>query len=366
MGSHFKKQYFIHETRETDYIRVRTKLGKWVYRGTAEKLGVHGKPRMKRVCIERTSYLRHRLMALAKDGEEAFEKFLDGRANPVLHDDRRVEDDPPNDHPSNVSFGTHGENRSDPKRKIATETANGKRVLLTNLSTGAVVVCSSIRKAAIYIGIRNSSHLGQYLSKDIENMPIYVRDEWDAVYSDAPVHVPDATEFDAADKALRVSPSLADPLVYEVSGGLFVPARFKTGEDGYTRVKLADGKRALLHRIMAVVFMRDDIDAKLSSMPSGSTFEKDIQVDHIDGDNGNNALSNLRVLDRNEHARKHALEVEWLDAEGNVIGIFECAADVAEAVTGVDGQKLHPGNVRNVCTGFMKSTGGRFFRYSDR
>lgn len=120
----------------------------------------------------------------------------------------------------------------------------------------------------------------------------------------------------------------------------------------------------VLHRLVVETFRPGAFAAKLEKNP-GLTVA-DLEVDHVDGDQNNNALDNLEVLTKREHARKHAFAVVWIDASGKVLETFECAADAIEAVRGTKGQRLAAAHVQKVCDGDYAHTGGRFFRWADK
>jgi len=363
-GGAFKKEYWIHTTRVVEWIRTRTPNGKWTYSGSVRLDGADGKSRKVPVQIEGKRYLRHRLIALAKDGTaEGLVKFGDWKNNPVEHKKRRREDERPDDTPENVDFGTHATNRTDPNIKKRKPYASGHPVILTNATTKETKPFSSALSAAAFLGAR-AGNLSRYLNgtNGVKNMPKYAREgSWDAEYDE--FELPDATRLVRARAKIYLSPSHPNQLFRKLKTGKFCATELERRENGYVPVGVVGGGERGLHVLVVETLSPGAFEAKLAANP-GMT-KADLEVDHIDGDESNNAIDNLEVLTAREHARKHALAIEWIDDDGKVLGTFECRADVVDAVRGTDGQPLSGGNVHFVCDGVQTHTGGRLFRWKD-
>jgi hypothetical protein len=361
----FDKEYWIHPTREVDWIRTRVEnTGKWMYSGKATLVGAEGKTKMAVAYIKGWPYYRHRLFALASDGsDDAPEKFRGGVKHPVLHLDRREEDKRPND--ADVCFGTAKENRTDPNNKKRKPQASGHPVLLTSDTTTEPVKFGRAKAAAAFLGT-NHGNLRRYLNRKKPTrmrMPKCDRaGVWDAVYDE--FRLDDAVRIVRAAAELYLSPTRPNELFRKLQTGKFATTELERTDNGYFRLPVEGGKKEYLHRLVVYTLDPGAFATKLAKNPGLK--ESDLQVDHVDGDVGNNAIGNLEVLTAREHARKHALAIEWLDERGNVIQLFECAADVVEAVRGTEGQRLHNAAVGRVCDGDRKHTGGRFFRWADK
>lgn len=361
----FEKEYWIHPTRVVDWIRTRTPVtGEWTYSGPATLQGAEGKSRKVRVAIEGRSYKRHRLIALAKDGTpEGLAKFLNWKNNPVLHGKRRREDERPDDTPENVRFGTQKENVNDPGNKKRKTNAFSYPVRLTLVATGMkkTLDFESVQEAATFLG-ENGGSLRSYLNGwKHKSMPGSSRGIWSAEY--ICFDLPDAVRLVRAAGKIYLSRERPNELFRELPTGKFCETELERGEDGYVQLLVVDGGLERLHRLIVETLNPGSFEAKLAANP-GLT-KGDLQVDHIDGDQDNNAIDNLKVVDRNEHARKHAFAIEWIDTKGNVIETFGCAADVVAAVSGADGQPLDAACVHYVCDKKQTHTGGRFFRWKD-
>jgi hypothetical protein len=360
----FKGEYWIHTTLEIDWIRRRLPSGKWTYSGSARLVGADDKARKVVVKIERKEYKRHRLIALAKDGTaEGLAKFLDWKNNPVLHKKRRREDERPDDSPENVDFGTHVANNVDPNRKKRKPQASGHPVILTNSDTGETKPFGSALAAATFLGA-DPGHLRQYMTRTngVKNMPkCALGGAWDAAYDE--FELTDAVRLVRARAKLYTSQSHPNRLFRKMKTGKFCTTELERGEEGYVQIPVVGGGAEQLHVLVVETLRPGAFEAKLAANP-GLT-KADLDVHHVDYDERNNAIDNLEVLTKSEHRRKHAFEVEWLNGRGKPIWIFECSADVIASVRGKKGQPLNDGNVRQVCDGYRKHTGGQRFRWKD-
>jgi hypothetical protein len=360
----FEKEYWIHPTRDVGWIRTKTNGGKWTHFGTATLQGAKGKAKRVVVRIEGRRYKRHRLTALANDGGvDAPYKFRGGAKHPVLHLERREEDKRPND--ADVKFGTSKENNNDPNNKKMKPKASGHTVLLTSKTAEKPLRLGSVTAAAAFLGA-HVGNLGKYLNRDKQtskrSMPKCERDgSWEAVYDE--FELTDAVRLVRAAAELYLSPSHPSRLFRKLKTGKFCSTEIERREHGYVQVKVVGGKDVGIHRLVVETLRPGAFAAKLEKNPRLT--EGDLDVDHVDGDECNNAIENLEVLTKREHARKHALAVEWIDSCGNFIQRFECAADVIETVRGEKGERLHNAAVGKVCDGVQKRTGGRFFRWED-
>jgi hypothetical protein len=358
----FEKEYQIHPTLEAGWIRTRTKTGKWRYSGSSALVGAEGKPRIVRVHICGRRYLRHRLVALVKDGSaEGLAKFIDWKKNPVLHEKRRCEDERPDDSPDNVMFGSHVENNNDPNRKKPRAKSSGHPIIVKR-ENGDTVTFDSILSAAVFLGT-DHGHLTQYLSGTnwVKNMPKCTREGvWIAVYDG--IDLQDAVRIVRAAADLHLSPSRPNELFRKLPNGKFATTDNERGNGGYTSIQVVGGGSELLHRLVVETLDPIAFDTKMATNPGLG--KADLQVDHIDGDESNNAIGNLVVLTRREHARKNAFSIDWVD-DGWVLDTFECSVDVAETVRGMRGQLLEASNVRKVCDGVQTHTGGRVFEWAD-
>ena len=353
---------WIHVDRRTGWIRMRrTENGNWTYSGTTRLIGAARQPRMCVVGIEGKQYLRHRLMALAC-GKMSIEQFRDPSVV-VMHLRRREEDAYPDDRPDNLEIGTHKDNNADPGRKKTTQKASGHPIRITRIATGESTDFPSLLVAARSLGVK-VGNLNHYMNgaNGMKSMPGSARGIFVAEYADA-FATADAVKIAGAAGNLWLSPSRPNEVLRQLRTDMFVTTTLKAGEGGYVQISLDNGKTEKLHRLVIKTLRPGAFEDKLATMPLGST-EADLQIDHIDGDESNNAIDNLRLVTRSEHARKHAFAVEWVGPGGEILGTFECAAD-AEAVRGTAGQLLHQSNIRAVCNGSVRHAGGRIFRWKD-
>lgn len=86
-------------------------------------------------------------------------------------------------------------------------------------------------------------------------------------------------------------------------------------------------------------------------------------VHHIDGNKRNNAVQNLMVVTRSEHARIHAKEIDrskaviQLDKNGIVIAKWHSAREASKALN------IYAGNISKCCKGLLKTTGGYSWKF---
>lgn len=87
-------------------------------------------------------------------------------------------------------------------------------------------------------------------------------------------------------------------------------------------------------------------------------------VHHIDGNKRNNAVQNLMVVTRSEHARMHAKEIDrskaviQLDKNGIVITKWHSAREASKALN------IYSGNISKCCKGLLKTTGGYSWKFA--
>ena len=158
----------------------------------------------------------------------------------------------------------------------------------------------------------------------------------------------------------RISPTKG--LLRVICDGKYAPATNVSTMHGYLTTSVG-GKNVRVHRLVFKTFKRAEFDAELAKMPPG-TDESELHIDHIDGDKLNNALANLRAVDRSEHNSKHSAAIRWIDDDG-VPQTFATAAEAAREVRGVDGQPLDSSAILGVCKKKCPHTGGRKFEYAD-
>ena len=351
---------WIHETRRDKWMRRMTASGEWSYTGTS-LVGASERPRVCVVKIDGKEYKRHRLMALAC-GKMSVEQFRDPSVV-VMHLRRREEDAYPDDSPINLKIGTAADNKNDPGRKKVVQKADGHPVRITRIATGESTDFASMGAAARFLGV-HVGNLADYMNgtNGVKSMPRPARGVWDAEYADS-FAAPDAMEMAGASARLWLDPSRPNQVLRQLKTGMFVTTAPKTGDRGYVPIRLENGKKEMLHRLVIKTFRPRAFEKKLAENP-GLT-EADLQIDHIDGDSSNNAIDNLRLVTRSEHARKHAQAVEWVGPGGEVLGEYECCGDAAEAVQRTTGQQLGASNIRATCDGCVRHTGGRIFRWKD-
>jgi hypothetical protein len=358
-GAEFAHPHWIHETLRSGWVRTKTKNGEWTYSGTARLVGASGKPRVCFVQIEGKTYLRHRLMALAC-GKMIIEQFRDPTVV-VMHKKRRGEDEAPDDSPDNLGVGTQKDNNNDPGNRKRAPPSTGVPVRLTHLETGETKDFASASEAARFANVP-PGHLNDYLCGGRPNVPGRARGVWNAEYTGY-FEAHDAVEIRDAAANLWLSPSRPNEVLRRLKMGAFVKTELVAGADGYVQIRLASGQTKMLHHLVVKTLRPGAFEEKLSSLPPGYE-EEDIHVDHLDGNNANNAIDNLVLVTRKEHNRKHAFAVEWI-VDGEVAGTYDCTADTAAAVCGKEGQHLDRSAIRRVCDGLFAHTGGRYFRWKD-
>lgn len=119
----------------------------------------------------------------------------------------------------------------------------------------------------------------------------------------------------------------------------------------YKKITLPDGCKAWEHRVI----VENALGRKLSPNEI---------VHHIDGDKGNNALSNLEVMTRQEHAFAHkdtinrSKAIAQYDPDGVLIRLWPSARE-AEKETGIAFQ-----NISKCCRGKRKTAGGYAWRFA--
>ena len=127
-------------------------------------------------------------------------------------------------------------------------------------------------------------------------------------------------------------------------------------QNGYPQVLLYKNRKPhtqRVHRLIAEVFLPDYYDKP--------------QVNHIDGNKTNNAVTNLEMATNSEnqlHAYKNKLEiprkqsrVEQYDIDGNYIQTFEYVRDAGEQL------KIDESSIIKCCRNKRKTAGGYIWKY---
>ena len=132
-----------------------------------------------------------------------------------------------------------------------------------------------------------------------------------------------------------------------------------TTKKGYKRVQLSNGKRYLVHRLVAETFIPNP--------------ESKPQVNHIDGNKQNNCVDNLEWCTQSENMR-HALtnslkvmpkgknvynakEIVQIDINNNFIKKWETITEAQKA--------LNITHISDVCNGKRKQCGGYIWKFKE-
>ena len=123
---------------------------------------------------------------------------------------------------------------------------------------------------------------------------------------------------------------------------------------GYVQIHLSKNGKARCHRVHKLV-----MEAFTDYRSKGYVLYQ--EIDHIDGDKTNNALSNLRVVTHLENMRKAHYETginyhgrKCIDLDTGIV--YENCTEAAKAIGGNRGE-----SVRRVCTGERKAYKGHHF-----
>jgi hypothetical protein len=242
--------YQIHYTRQSGWIRKKTKNGKWTYSGSSRLVGSIGKPRVYIVNIKRRLYLRHRLAALAS-GKMTIDQFNDPDVF-VMHIIRRGEDERPDDSPENLVVGSAKENNNDPGNKKRKANPGGIPVLVTDVLTDGKEEFGSVSEAASFLDANRGS-LTRYLNREVGSgltMPACGRNgTWRAIYNE--FDLPDAVRIVRASAELYLSPSRHMELFRRLKTGKFSTTELERGDNGYIRARVVGGGKECLHRLFA-------------------------------------------------------------------------------------------------------------------
>jgi hypothetical protein len=176
------------------------------------------------------------------------------------------------------------------------------------------------------------------------------------------IELHDAVRLSRSRAELYLSRNRPNELFRKLKTGRFSPTTLEIGDDGYVSVPVVGGGKEALHRLVVDTFDHGAFVSKLEENPDLTM--DDLDVDHVDGEESNNAFENLKVLTKMEHIRKHAFAIDLVD-DGWVLETFECASDVVDSVRGKDGRPLGAGNVQKVCDGVQTHTGGQVFEWAD-
>jgi len=357
------ERVWIHTTRDEAFVRFEKKNGNMGYNEHGKIEGAKGKPRMVRTAIDGVEIFRHRAMALAA-GIMTLDQYRDTKNFVIDHVEPRQSDAMPDDRPENLRVVPPSANNTNPKNKKRVSSALGKPVTLTLKSTGVSTPFPSSLAAAMFLGVKQGS-LFHYLNGGKQkSLPKGKGAEWEAEWTkidgfecaDA-VRIPGVPEGDDR----RISPTMG--LLRALGDGKYKRATNVTDAKGYLTTKIG-GKNVPLHRLVFKTFEPSEFATELAKMPMG-TNERKLQIDHIDGDKTNNALSNLRPMDSQGHNSKHSAAILWIDERGEALGTYATAAEAARSVRGTDGQPLDRGAILGVCKEVCSHTGGRRFAYAD-
>jgi hypothetical protein len=358
------ERVWIHTKRSEKFVRFEKKGGKRGFNRRGVLLGVKGQPRMVRAHIGGVKISRHRAIALAA-GIMTLEQYRDTKNFVIDHFEPRKPDEVPDDRPENLRVVSQSANLRNPKNKKRGHGALAKPVTLTRKSTGVQTPFPSARAAAKFIGV-NPGNLNNYLNMkkgSQMNMPEGKGVEWEAAWTKVEgFECADAVPIPGVhgDDERRISPTKG--LLRAVGGGKYALSANVTTAYGYLRTRIG-GKNVNLHRLVFKTFAPSEFAAELAKLPPG-TDERKLDVDHIDGDKLNNALANLRAVDRSTHSSKHSAAIDWVDGDW-VLGTYDTAADAAREVRGTDGKPLERSNILGVCKKKYPHTGGRQFAYVD-
>jgi len=357
------ERVWIHTTRDEAFVRFENEDGTIGYNRRGALLGDEGQPRMVRAVIGGVPILRHRAMALAAE-IMTLEQYRDTKNFVIDHFEPREKDAMPDDRPENLRVVPPSENRLNPKNKKPEPRADGKPVTLTRKSTGVSKPFPSALAAAKFLDV-NQGSLNIYLNGGrLKSVPGEKGAEWEAAWTkvegfvcDDAVPIPGAP--DGSDR--RISPTMG--LLRALGDGKYKRSTNVPNSNGYL-VTTIDGKDVRLHRLVFKMFAPAEFAAELAKMPPG-TDESKLDIDHLDGDKTNNALSNLRAVDRRTHASKHSAAIRWIGESGDVIGTYATSAEAAREVRGTNGKPLNKANILKVCKKKYSHTGGRKFAYVD-
>ena len=325
----------------------------------AKPKGKKGKARVRIVGLGRRGYRFHRLVANAFYGMPIYAPAE------VCHIIGRGIDEHPNDAAANIYVGTDATNKAD--RDSTGVPKPGKSIPFEGKRPGDELWTrfESQKEAAGVTGVKHGTVTAALRNGSSNTGP----DEWTFRWIPmvlGPNEVA-SLSFDEARKRVltsfgregRIVRSGQEKLLTEVGGR-------GTLESGHANITYTDKqgvehKGVYFHRMMVELFRPEWIDeaVKRTKLP----WEK-LDVDHIDHDESNNEIGNLRVLSRREHTvAQQAYPVEEIDAVTrkpfDPKRTHESANHAARALG------LDPANVRRVCEKKRWTTGGKAFRYVD-
>jgi hypothetical protein len=347
----------IHENAEVHYdggrgvegsVRIKKKGGRaWVYLKGSLK-GAPGKPKRRYVRLSNESYPVYQLVLIAYVGHHPD----DGQRWEACHIERRENDSDPWDGISNLYWGTRNDNILD---RLPSKERHGKRRKLRGRSkqhgSEEWTYFSSQQDAATAIGVTQSAIT--YALKNGQNVKGWHIElvQMDFEEGEEKVYLEDCYTSHGR-KFITNRGRLGETKKFNKDGDDIetdVEIKLEKEDGGYTQLHIR-GKGEKLHRLVAKFFLKDVIEAK--EKESGVPWYN-LQVDHINGDESDNRVENLRIVTREEHAKKHARVVVEIDECGNKLnGKSWNSISEAARETGLD--KAH---ICRVCLGKRKTIG---------
>jgi hypothetical protein len=310
--------------------------------------GAIGKSRVVQVCVCGNTYYMHRLVA------EAYLEPVsdDSGRNEVCHILRRVPDRFPPDGASNLYFGTHTDNVLDTEPHGKPKP--GFRRYFRGIARGGEdwTYFETQEQAASKAGVgqasvsRALSKIGKEVGKDLW------RFEWNEMtFEDGEIvetlegEKKFVTNFGRVGEVKRVDDGFGN--VDDVC----VECILDEDGNGYVRAKFKKFSTTYLHRIIALVFMKEEIaEAERESCLS---FEK-LFVAHVNGIENDNRVSNLRVVTRQERNEKDARAVVELDDGGKVVSTYKSIHEASRAID------VHARTVHSACMELQKIPDANF------
>ena len=327
------------------YMRSNGK--KWTYTNGSLK-GAGGSSRMRRFNIGKTQYGRHKLVLTSFCGEPVGERTV-----PCHIAARRI-DEEPDDRVSNLYWGTNSDNMADDVEKKGRALVGNQRAFRGR--PYGVEEWSSFE--AIRVAVEVTGAAQTTISSALRTGKRVGKEKWELEYVHLDVRCVELKMF--ADREGATKFATSDGRVGEnkktKNGIVRVQVPLNTDASGYILTMFA-GKLMRLHRVIALLFMRREIDAKV--FETRIPFEK-LQVDHVDGVKNNNHRDNLRIVTAQEHNSKHARAVLALDENRVPTGERWDSTNSAGRANCID-----PSIIYGVCIGRGKTAGGRLYCFEE-